>query len=119
LVETVTYSGEERRTRDRSRGIELRRRRSEPPEGGVERRRASVDNGFDIASALELHLDQCTTRRAMLNLLESWLTEAKNAQAAERDEAYSQAVEHAIAVMKSSPDVLSAIAVLQRQPEDS
>ena len=118
MTETATYSGEDRRLRDRSRGIVLRRRRSQvPPQGVVERRRTFVNNGFDIASALELHLDQCTTRRAMLALLESWLTESQNAGAAERDEGYSRAVENAINVMKSSPDVTTAIAVLQRAPE--
>ena len=115
----ATYTGDERRLRDRTRGIVLRRRRSEPREGAEERRRTSAPNGFDIASALELHLDQCSTRRAMLGLLESWLAEAKNPDAAERDDGYRQAVEHAITVMKASPDVPTAIAVLQRRPEES
>ena len=121
MAELETYSGEERRTRDRSRGIVLRRRqRDRLPEGVPERRRAPpVNNGFDIASALELHLDQCTTRRSMLGLLEKWLIESKNPEAAERDEAYCQAVESAIEVMKSAPDVNTAIAILQRAPEDS
>jgi hypothetical protein len=117
VIEPETYGGDERRQRDRSRGIILRRRRNELPEGQTERRRGPVNNGFDIASALEMHLDEHKGRRAMLNLLESWLTEAKNA--AERDEAYTQAVEYAIQVMKTSPDVSTAIAVLQRQPEES
>jgi hypothetical protein len=77
-----------------------------------------VTNGFDIASALELHLDQCTTRRSMLGLLEKWLIESKNPEG-ERDEGYCQAVEAAIDVMKSAPDVLSGIAILQRAPGDS
>ena len=115
----ATYTGEERRLRDRARGIVLRRRRSEPREGAQERRKTTAPNGFDIASALELHLDQCSTRRAMLGLLESWLAEAKGADAAERDDGYRRAVEHAISVMKSSPDVPSAIAVLQRRAEES
>lgn len=122
MAELETYGGEERRIRDRSRGIVLRRRqrRDQLPEGTVERRRAPpVNNGFDIASALELHLDQCTTRRSMLGLLEKWLIESKNPQAAERDEAYCEAVQSAIEVMKTSPDVLTAIAILQRAPEDS
>lgn len=119
MVETESYGGEERRARDRARGIILRRRRKEQlPEGQPERRRsAPVPNGVDIASALEMHLDEHTGRRAMLNLLESWLTEAKNA--AEPDEAYSQSVEYAIEVVKTTPDVLTAIAVLQRAPEES
>ena len=121
MAELETYGGEERRTRDRARGIVLRRRqRNQPPEGVVERRRAPpVTNGFDIASALELHLDQCTTRRSMLGLLEKWLIESKNPEAGERDEGYCQAVESAIEVMKNAPDVLSGIAMLQRAPEDS
>lgn len=120
MAQTATYTGDERRQRDRTRGIVLRRRRSEPREGAEERRRTPpASNGFDIASALELHLDQCSTRRAMLGLLESWLAEAQNPAAAERDDGYRRAVEHAISVMKGSPDVTTAIAVLQRRPEES
>ena len=55
----------------------------------------------------------------MLSLLESWLAEAENPQAAEHDDAYARAVEHAIGVMKASPDVLTAIAVLQRRAGES
>ena len=117
MAETAPFSGEDRRLRDRTRGIVLRRRRNELREGAVERRREAVNDGFDIASALEMHLDEHKSRRAMLTLLESWLKEAQNPEAAERDEGYSRAVEHAIAVMKTSPDVPSAIAVLQRAPE--
>ena len=119
MADTATYSGEERRLRDRARGIVLRRRRAEPREGAEERRRVPVQNGFDIASALELHLDQCSTRRAMLALLESWLAEANNPQAAEHDDGYARAVENAIGVMKASPDVVTAIAVLQRRAGES
>lgn len=116
MIEAQSYSGDERRTRDRSEGIVLRRRQSEPVE--VERRRVK-QNGFDIAAALELHLDECKTRRSMLTLLESWLAEARNAAPAEQDEDYVRAVEHATEVMKSAPDAMSAIAMLQRQPEES
>lgn len=119
VIETETYGGEERRTRDRSRGIILRRRRAEVREGQAERRRTAASNGFDIASALEMHLDEHKTRRAMLNLLESWLAEANSAEDGERDVGYSRAVENAIAAMKNSPDVLSAIATLQRRPDES
>ncbi|HEX2827267.1 MAG TPA: hypothetical protein VHP37_13040 [Burkholderiales bacterium] len=119
MVEPQMYSGEERRLRDRSRGIVLRRRSNVLPEGQVERRRAPVHNGFDIASALEMHLDEHKGRRAMLNLLESWLSESKSAQGDGHDDGYQQAVEYAIEVMKGSPDVLTAIAVLQRKPEES
>ena len=119
MAETATYTGDERRQRDRARGIVLRRRRSEPREGAEERRRTPAPNGFDIASALELHLDQCSTRRAMLGMLESWLAEAQNPGAAESGDGYRQAVEHAISVMKASPDVTTAIAVLQRRAGES
>jgi hypothetical protein len=112
----LTELRQERRARDRSQGLTLRRRRNELIEASVERRRSESD-GFDIAAALEMHLDECTTRRAMLALLESWLAEATSADSAEQDKRYVQAVERAIEVMKSSPDPLSAIAVLQRRPE--
>ena len=117
MAEIQTYTGEERRTRDRSRGILLRRRRSEAVAPESERRRSSNANGFDIAAALELHLDECTTRRAMLNLLESWLREATDGGAVERDENYINAVQHAVQVVKSAPDVATGIAILQRQSE--
>ena len=110
------YSGEERRARDRSAGIQLRRRKKRAVPKADDQRQAS-DNGFDIASALELHLDQITTRRGMIALLESWLQEAKNAEASERDENYVQAVRHAIEVMTSATDPIHAIAVLQRATE--
>jgi hypothetical protein len=113
MTGTESYSGGERRTRDRSRGIVLRRRESQPVE--VERRRSDA-NGIDIAAALELHLDTCTTRRAMIGLLESWLDEAQGGST-ERDDGYIGAVEHAIEVMKAAPDPLTAIAVLQRRSE--
>ena len=111
------YSGEDRRARDRAEGIVLRRRQQEPVE--VERRRGAQSDGFDIAAALELVLDECPTRRSMLALLEAWLNEAKNTAPEERDESYIGAVEHATKVMKTSPDVLTGIAILQRQRDES
>ena len=108
----VTELREERRSRDRSQGIVLRRRLKRLVDAKQERRRGE-QSGFDIAAALELHLDQCTTRRAMLTLLESWLAEAN--AGAERDEDYIRAIERAMDVMKSAPDPLSAIAILQRR----
>jgi hypothetical protein len=108
----VTELREERRARDRSDGIVLRRRLKRLVETNLERRR-SDESGFDIAGALELHLDQCTTRRAMLTLLESWVSEAN--AGAERDQAYIGAIERAMGVMKSAPDPLTAIAILQRR----
>jgi len=107
----TTFTGNDRRARDRLRGIQLRRRQEAQVE---EERRQRERNGFDIAAALELHLDEHKTRRAMLQLLEQWLAEARNEQGA-TDTGYVSAVERAIEAMKSSPDVETAIAVLQRQ----
>ena len=108
-------SGPERRTRDRSAGIQLRRRRKEGVDEAGDRRKSR--NGFDIAAALELHLDQITNRRGMIALLESWLQEARQTDPAERDENYVRAVEYAKEVMTASPDPLTAIAVLQRSSD--
>jgi hypothetical protein len=107
-----TYSGPERRGHDRSQGIQLRRRRQDWVEH--ERRRTNL-RGFDIAAVLEMHLDQCRTRRAMLDLLEGWLTEARNGPREMQDPNYISAVERSIEVMKSAPDVETAITILQRQ----
>jgi len=106
------YAGPERRGRDRSEGLQLRRRRQEWVQ--VERRRANLQ-GFDIAAVLEMHLDQCRTRRAMLELLNGWLVEARSATPEAQDANYITAVEQSIEVMKSAPDVETAIAILQRQ----
>ena len=106
------YSGPERRGRDRSQGLQLRRRRQEWVQN--ERRRSNLQ-GFDIAAVLEMHLDQCRTRRAMLDLLNGWLAEARNAAPDAQDPNYITAVESSIEVMKSAPDVETAIAILQRQ----
>jgi hypothetical protein len=107
-----TYSGPDRRGHDRAQGSPLRRRRQEWVEN--ERRRTNL-GGFDIAAVLEMHLDQCKNRRAMLELLESWLTEARNAPQESQDPNYISAVERSIEVMKGAPDVETAIAILQRQ----
>ena len=105
------HPGQERRARDRSHGIQLRRRQHAPVE--ADQRRGRED--FDIAGALEMYLDQITTRRGMIQLLESWVNENKDGNGQEHDDGYKQAVERAIEVMQSSPDVLTALAVLQRQ----
>ena len=112
MTATESYSGIERRARARSDEIELRRRQRQ--EGEDERRRRGRD-GFDIAAALELYLDQVKTRRAMKELLESWLADAQGSGAAAHDEDYVQAVRHAIEVVGASPDPQTAIAVLQRR----
>ena len=118
MAATETYSGEDRRARDRAEGIILRRRQQEPVP--IDRRRSVQNNdAFDIAAALELVLDECPTRRSMLALLDTWLKEANNSAPEERDESYIRAVEHATQVMKTSPDVLTGIAILQRQREES
>jgi hypothetical protein len=109
------FSGQDRRARDRSAGILLRRRQKQAVEKAEERRRGS-DNGFDIAGALELHLDEVKTRRGMISLLESWLREAEDSTA-ERDANYVRAIERAIAAMTAAPDALTGIAVLQRSSE--
>lgn len=110
---TEPHSGQERRTRNRSRGIVLRRRQHRPVDKELERRRTNSSD-FNIAAALELHLDQLTTRRAMIVLMESWLIEAKNSGPTEHDQDYVQGVIRAIEVMKTAPDPLTAIAILQR-----
>jgi hypothetical protein len=102
----------ERRTRDRSRGIELRRRLQQQVE--VDRRQSGQGTA-EIAAALEMHLDQFKTRRAMVGLLEQWLTESRSAELAEQDVEYVKALERAIEVMKSAADVETGIAVLHRR----
>jgi hypothetical protein len=112
MSDTEPYSGPERRGSERSDDIQLRRRENRPVE--VERRRSNPE-GFDIAAALELHLDQCKTRRAMIALLEQWLEEARSREQESQDPEYISAVERAIAVMKGAPDVETAIVTLQRR----
>jgi hypothetical protein len=111
MTQTQEFTGTERRARDRLRGIQLRRRQEAEVE---EERRQRNPNGFDIAAALELHLDEHKTRRAMMRLLEQWLADARSEPGA-TDVAYVSAVERAIDAMKNSPDVETAIAVLQRR----
>ena len=106
------HSGPERRARDRSQGITLRRREKQIVE--VERR-SPTEGTSEIAAALELYLDQCKTRRAMLTLLESWLGEARNAPPDAQDPVYARALERSIEVFRETPDIETAIAVLQRR----
>ena len=89
----------------------LRRRENRAVE--VDRRRPSP--GFDIAGLLEMHLDQCKTRRAMIGLLDQWLSEARDRGEDSQDPDYISAVERAIEVMKKAPDVETAIVWLQRR----
>jgi hypothetical protein len=55
----------------------------------------------------------------MLNLLERWLAEARNAAPEAQDTDYITAIERSIEVMKSAPDVESAICILQRHDVDA
>lgn len=111
-MDTRPYTGPERRERDRSQGIELRRREVQPVE--VERRRP-VEGTAEVAAALEMHLDQCKTRRAMLTLLETWLGEARNAPADAQDPDYARALERSIEVIRAAPDMETGIMMLQRR----
>jgi hypothetical protein len=112
MTSAETYTGQERRRLDSSSGIQLRWREKQRVDKANDRRTSS-DNGFDIAGALELHLEQVTTRRGMITLLESWLQEANDSQTA-RDENYVRAIADAITVMTAAPDPLTGIARLQR-----
>jgi hypothetical protein len=106
-----TNSEPERGNGDAASGQQLRRRRNEPV--AVERRRGA--GGFDIAAALELYLDNCKTRRAMLELLDQWLAEGRQREQDAESAQYVTAVERAIETMKRAPDVETAIVMLQRR----
>lgn len=97
---------------DGSDGTPLRRRENRPV--AFDRRR-SAPATFDIGAALELHLDQCKTRRSMINLLEQWLAEARNRDQASQNPEYAAALERALEVMGKAPDVETAIVMLQRR----
>jgi hypothetical protein len=91
---------------------QLRRRENRPVE--FERRR-NRGSGIDIAAVLEMHLDQCKTRRSMIALLEQWLSEAQARERENQDPEYIGAVERAIEVMKGAPDVETGIFSLQQR----
>jgi hypothetical protein len=93
-------------------GAPLRRRENRPV--AVERR-SSNRQGFDIGAALELHLDQCKTRRSMIKLLEEWLAESRTRDPGDQDPEYIAAVERAIEVMKNAPDIETAVIMLQQR----
>jgi hypothetical protein len=97
---------------DPSEPTPLRRRENRPVE--VERRR-SRSGSFDIGALLEMHLDQCKTRRAMIGLMEQWLSEVRSRPPAGQDPDYMAAIERAIEVMKGAPDVETGIVMLQRR----
>jgi hypothetical protein len=104
----------ERRARDRSQGI-LLRRRHEQRHTRADRRRSALA-GFDVAAALELQLDRFPTRRAMLVLLESWLYCANPCGRSDREDSYTRSISQAIGVMATAPDPVTATAMLQRRP---
>ena len=104
-----TNSESDRSNGEPASGVQLRRRRNEPVT--FERRRSG--GGFDIAAALELYLDNCKTRRAMLELLDQWLAEGRQREQDTESAQYVAAVERAIETMKRAPDVETAIVMLQ------
>ena len=114
-MQPQTQPGAERRTRDRSQGVLLRRRQKQ--QVALERRRPT-EGTSDIAAALEMHLDQCKTRRAMLTLLENWLGEARNSPPEAQDATYAHALERSIDVIREAPDLETGIAILHRRPGD-
>lgn len=111
-MQPQSHSGPERRARDRSLGIQLRRRLKDPVE--TERRRP-IEGTAEIAAALEMHLDQCGTRRAMLTLIETWLGEARNVPPDAQDPPYARALERSIEIIRAAPDLETGIAMLQRR----
>jgi hypothetical protein len=103
----------ERRRRDRSQGILLRRRHGQIVHTHIERR--CQWSGFNVAAALELHLDEFPSREAMLVLLQSWRYAADAGAANAFDDDYDTTISRAIDVMRTAPDVATAIVVLQRR----
>ena len=93
----------------------LRRRENRPVEFDRRRRDGDSSESFDIGAALELHLDQCKTRRSMIKLLEEWLAESRNRDPGSQNPEYAAAVERAIDVMRNAPDIETAIVTLQRR----
>ena len=112
MHDTDPNSAPEPREEDASRETPLRRRENRPVE--VERRR-NGPRGFDIGAMLEMHLDQCKTRRAMINMLDQWLSESRSRPPENQDAAYMEAIQRAIDVMKGAPDVETAIVMLQQR----
>ena len=75
MAEVVPLYSEPRTRRRRS----LRPRHSAPPD-----RRKKRSAGFDIAAALEVNLDRCSTKEALWQLLVQWLDGAKRERLATR-----------------------------------
>jgi hypothetical protein len=113
VTERAEIRAPERRARDRSQGIALRRRQGQLVYTRHERRRTR-HSGFDVAAALEMHLDRFPTREALVVLLDSWLYQAERSGLCDEREAYCTALELALDTMKAAPDPVAAITVLQR-----
>lgn len=111
MAETEPNGGSDESTDVPGDHTPLRRRENRPVE--FERRRRP--SNFDIGALLEMHLDQCKTRRAMIHLLEEWLAEATSRDEASQDADYTEAVQRAIEVMRAAPDVETGIVMLQRR----
>lgn len=109
----ISETHAERRAWDRSQGIPLRRRHGQLVHTRIERRH-SPPAGFDVAAALELHLDQFPTREGLLVLLDAWMYQSQVSGLGEHVEGYAAAIEHAKSVLREAPDAAIAIAVLQR-----
>lgn len=112
MLEPTADQRPERRIRDRSKGIQLRRRQAQQVD--IDRRRGS-EGTAEIAAALEMYLDERKTRHAMLKLLEQWLAEARNSGPDAQDAEYVRAVERSIDIMKQATDVETGLAMLQRR----
>src|SRR5688572_28227967 len=97
----------ERRKSDRTEGPTLRRRHGQLVHTRIERRHPYA--GFDIAAALELHLDRFPTREAMLVLLESWFYQAEVSGLGEHVGGYAEAVARAAEIMRAAPDAETGI----------
>jgi hypothetical protein len=112
MAETEQNAAPDENAGDSSDETPLRRRENRPVE--FERRRNRA-NTFDIGALLEMHLDQCKTRRSMIHLLEEWLAESTGREQANQDPEYTEAVQRAIDVMKGAPDVETGIVMLQQR----
>ena len=112
MQDDESNSGAEPGPDDASESAPLRRRENRHVD--VERRR-NRSSGIDIGALLEMHLDTCKTRRAMINLMDQWLNEVRNRPPEGQDAEYMNAIERAIDVMKGAPDVETAIVMLQQR----
>jgi hypothetical protein len=79
-----------------------------PPE-----RRKSKKEGFDVAVTLELNLDRCPTKPAMLTFVKSVLYSAETGEFGSGHSGYVEALKRAIDVLEHSTELLEAVATLQ------